>query len=295
LKATDNYFQYLTNEKRYSSLTIRSYNSDLFQFISFLQNTYQIDDVLIAKHTHIRSWLAALKEEDKMSSTSINRKISCLKSFYKYQLKTNTIAALPTDKITSPKKPKRLPSFANEAQMEQLLDEVNFGSTFKDFTDRLIIDLLYATGMRRAELLGLKQTDIDMHQGQIKVIGKGSKERYLPLIPEVLEGIQHYLKLRKEMEIIEEPSLLVKENGACLYEKYIYLTVKKYLSLVSSQEKKSPHTIRHSFATHLLNRGAELNAVKELLGHASLAATQIYTHNTIDKLKNVFQQAHPKA
>jgi integrase/recombinase XerC len=294
LNAVDLFIQYLQSEKRYSQLTIRSYSNDLFQFKSFLEAEFEINDMLLAKHTQIRSWLASLNENKANAARSINRKISCLKSFYKYHLKVGNINSLPTQKLVSPKNAKRLPAFANESQMAQLMDEVSFGVDFKDYTNRLIISLLYGTGMRRSELLNLKESDIDAFTQTIKVLGKGNKERILPLIPDLIQEIKHYKQLKQEQGFTNEV-LLVRDNGAMLYEKYIYLVVKKYLSLVSTQDKKSPHTLRHSFATHLLNRGAELNAVKELLGHASLAATQVYTHNTIDKLKNVFNKAHPKA
>jgi integrase/recombinase XerC len=241
---------------------------------------------------HIRSWIASLGEDH--SATSINRKISTLKSFYKYALKSGWIASLPTQKLVSPKKPKRLPSFANESQMNELLEETGFEEGLKGATNRLIIELLYATGMRRIELIQLQDHDVDLRLHQIKVLGKGNKERIVPLIQQVEDLIQDYRAVKQKIGLVG-PHLLVLENGEPLYEKYVYNTVKRYLSKVSTQTKKSPHTLRHSFATHLLNHGAELNAVKELLGHASLAATQIYTHNTIDKLKNVYKQAHPKS
>lgn len=292
LNSIHTFLTYLEIEKRYSKLTIGSYQSDLFQFYAFIESQFDIQDILICTHMHIRSWIASLGEDH--SATSINRKISTLKSFYKYALKSGWIASLPTQKLVSPKKPKRLPSFANESQMNELLEETGFEEGLKGATNRLIIELLYATGMRRIELIQLQDHDVDLRLHQIKVLGKGNKERIVPLIQQVEDLIQDYRAVKQKIGLVG-PHLLVLENGEPLYEKYVYNTVKRYLSKVSTQTKKSPHTLRHSFATHLLNHGAELNAVKELLGHASLAATQIYTHNTIDKLKNVYKQAHPKS
>jgi integrase/recombinase XerC len=288
------YTAYLQFEKRYSNHTVQAYQHDLEQFFLFVKS--QFGEMLIhqVSHIHIRSWLAQIKELE-ISSKSINRKISTLKSFYKFLLKNDLVKLSPMAKIISPKSAKRLPVFVNESNMEQLMEEPLFTDDFKGKTDKLILELLYQTGMRRAELLGLKINDFDQSNQQLKVLGKGNKERIIPIQRELSTLIKAYLVDRSLIESMQHDFLLSFANGKPLYEKYIYNTVRKYLSLITTLDKKSPHVLRHTFATQLLNQGADLNAVKELLGHANLAATQIYTHNTIDKLKEVYKKAHPKA
>ncbi|HOZ52284.1 MAG TPA: tyrosine-type recombinase/integrase [Chitinophagaceae bacterium] len=285
---------YIQHEKRYSLNTVQAYTRDLEQFFLYLQLNYEIQSSSNISHLQIRSWLASLKE-DEIQSKSINRKISTLKSFFKYLLKKKKIDSSPMTKIISPKNAKRLPVFVNETNMDTLLTEVEFPDDFNGFTERLIIELLYQTGMRRAELIGLQISSLQLSQKAIKVLGKGNKERILPLLPELIELIQNYLIARNQFTEIDHNHLLVLKNGRPIYPKFVYLVVKKYLSVATTLNKKSPHVLRHTFATHLLNKGADLNAVKELLGHANLTATQIYTHNTIDKLKEIHKKAHPKA
>jgi integrase/recombinase XerC len=294
LKDLQAFLQYLAFEKRYSTLTVQAYQRDLEQFFSFLDAEYMQIVLAEIKHIHIRSWLAELKRIDNSAKT-INRKISTLKSFFKYALRNQLITELPTTKLVSPKSEKRLPTFLQENQMNQLLDDTDFGSEFADKTNRLIIELLYNTGMRRAELCNLQTVQIEFGTQLIRIIGKGNKERLMPLVPALAALLQDYLIAKKNIENADVAHLFVLPNGKPIYPKYVYLVVKKYLATVSTQDKKSPHVLRHTFATHILNNGAQLNAVKELLGHASLAATQIYTHNSIEKLKETFKKAHPKA
>ncbi|MCX8471435.1 MAG: tyrosine-type recombinase/integrase [Chitinophagaceae bacterium] len=210
-------------------------------------------------------------------------------------MRQNIIKELPTTKIVSPKVAKRLPTFLQENQMSTLLDHVSFAQTFEGKTERIIIELLYSTGMRRIELCHLKESQIEFGTKLIRIIGKGNKERLMPMVPNLANLLQDYLIEKSKIENVNNEYLLVLKNGKPLYEKFIYNVAKKYLGMVSTQDKKSPHVLRHTFATHILNNGAQLNAVKELLGHANLAATQIYTHNSIEKLKKVFEKAHPKA
>jgi integrase/recombinase XerC len=245
----------------------------------------------------IRTWLASMKEKG-MESRSINRKISTLKSFFKFQLKEGTVMASPMTTIISPKNKKRLPQYVDEKGTEVLFKYVEFDNSWKGKTDQLIMQLLYNTGMRQAELVGLKESQIDKSNSQIKVLGKGNKERLIPVNRELVTQVVNYMQdKRKDFEVFDTEFVLVNEKGKKLYPKYVYLTVKKYLSEkdVTTIEKRSPHVLRHTFATHLMNNGADINAVKELLGHSSLAATQVYTHNTIDKLKGIYKKAHPKA
>ncbi len=292
---------YLQFEKRYSAHTVQAYQNDLEQFFLFIKSQFGEPGIAAISHIHIRSWLVQMSELD-ISSKSINRKISTLKSFYKFLQRKEIVKVSPMGKIISPKNPKRLPAFVNENDMESLMAEEpgkqekpTFADDFRGKTDRLIMELLYQTGMRRSELLGLKIPDFDRSNKTLKVLGKGNKERIIPLRAEMCSLINDYIAEREKLETVSHQFILTFENGGPLYEKYVYNTVKKYLRGVTTLNKKSPHVLRHTFATHILNNGADLNAVKELLGHANLAATQIYTHNTIDKLKEVYKKAHPKA
>lgn len=288
------FIAYLRYEKRYSTHTVQAYESDLEQFFLFLKDTYPDSDLLHLSHTPIRSWLALLRE-DGMQARSINRKISSLKSFFRFLQRKGLMDTTPMAKIISPKNAKRLPVFVNESNMETLLESVHFPEGFKGATDRLVMELLYQTGLRRAELIGLRCDQVDLSQRHIKVLGKGNKERIIPIGPELAELLSHYLDARRQIQDADATRLLLRENGKPLYPKYVHQTVQHYLALTTTLDKKSPHVLRHTFATHLLNQGADLNAVKELLGHANLTATQIYTHNTIEKLKEIHKKAHPKA
>ncbi|MBZ4192098.1 tyrosine-type recombinase/integrase [Niabella beijingensis] len=291
----DAFVNFLRFEKRYSQHTVIAYTTDLQEFTSFLSAIYGDIRLEEISYTFIRSWLAHLMEQE-ISPRSINRKISTLKSFFKYQIKTGAVAENPMFKIVAPKAGKRLPSFVNEEDMKTLTQALETATEdWKSLNAKMLIELFYGTGMRLSELLQLKETQVDLSRKQVKVLGKGNKERVLPLDTRLMASVREYLQLRRKhfTELPEE--LLVTEKGRKLYPKYAYLLVKKYLSAIATLDKKSPHVLRHTFATHLMNNGAEIKAVKELLGHASLAATQVYTHNSIEKLKEVYRNAHPKA
>ena len=289
------FLEYLQFEKRYSQHTLISYKTDLYQFVDYLQVEY--DGILLVNVTSsfVRSWLASMRN-DKLTAKTINRKISTLKSFYKFLMKSGELIQSPLATIVSPKIQKRLPSFVSEPDMETLQRHIEYSNDWKGLISKIIIELLYATGMRLSELITLKTSNVDFYNNQVKVLGKGNKERIIPVSKEVMGLLKTYIAEKEKLNFNKEQShLLVTENGKSLYAKYVYLVVKKNLSYVTTLKKKSPHILRHTFATHLTNNGADLNAVKELLGHASLAATQVYTHNTIDKLKDIHKQAHPKA
>ncbi|MBL7753284.1 MAG: tyrosine-type recombinase/integrase [Chitinophagaceae bacterium] len=287
------FLQYIESEKRYSIHTVQAYQRDLEQFFLFIDASFGGMLLNTISHIHVRSWLASLKENG-MESRSINRKISTLKSFFKYQMRLGVLAKNPMQKIISPKNPKRLPVFVNEQQMDHLLGEVEFPEDWKGKTDRLILELLYQTGMRRSELIQLQTHAVNFALGHLKVMGKGGKERLIPMALPLQQLLKDYLEERENCQP-QSKQLLIDENGKALNVKTVYLTVKNYLAVSTTLSKRSPHVLRHTFATHLLNNGADLNAVKELLGHANLSATQIYTHNTIDKLKEIHAKAHPRS
>jgi integrase/recombinase XerC len=290
-----NFLEYLQFEKRYSQHTLLSYKTDLYQFVDYLQVEYDGTELKKATGGLVRSWLASMRNDEKTAKT-INRKISSLKSFYKFLMKLGEIQQSPMATIVSPKVQKRLPSFVAETEMNTLKEYVEFPDTWKGHTDKLLIQLFYATGMRLSELITLKESNIDAYNSQVKVLGKGNKERIIPIPAELANALQSYLVQKQDKQLANtESRLFVNEKGKPLYPKYVYNVVKQNLALVTTLNKRSPHVLRHTFATHLMNNGADLNAVKELLGHASLAATQVYTHNTIEKLKNVHKLAHPKA
>ena len=292
---TRSFLDYLKFQKRYSQHTIISYQNDLAGFFDFLQVQFEESSLAGIKPTYVRTWLAQLKSQG-ISSKTINRKISSLKSFFKYQLRQGLITVSPMATIISPKSGKRLPQYVEKKDIDTLFDHVEFPDTWTGRTDRLLLQVLYNTGIRQAELIGLKESQVDGLNSAIKVLGKGSKERIIPVSNELMKELKSYAAEKKRRFTEGETVfLLVNEKGKKLYPKYVYNVAKKYLALITTIEKKSPHTLRHTFATHLTNNGADLNAVKELLGHSSLAATQIYTHNSIEKLKDVFKKAHPKA
>jgi integrase/recombinase XerC len=289
------FLNYLKFEKRFSQHTVLAYETDLISFFDYIAIQYGDTPLPQLSHTIIRSWLAQLKEE-KLTAKSINRKISTLRSFFKFCLKQGMIAQSPMGKVIAPKNEKRLPQFVSEAHMDTLFNHVEFGDDWQGKTDRLLLLLFYNTGMRLSELIGLRESSFNPANNTVKVLGKGNKERIIPVSSALIDAIKEYGVLKKLLPV-ESPAenLLVTENGKALQPRAVYAIVKKYLSLVTTIEKRSPHILRHTFATHLTNNGADINAVKELLGHSSLAATQVYTHNTIEKLKNVHQKAHPKA
>ncbi|MFM2048458.1 MAG: hypothetical protein RI955_1006 [Bacteroidota bacterium] len=292
---TERFLEYLQYEKRFSKHTITAYGNDLKQFFLFVETTFGELPLAQINHQHIRSWLVELMN-DKIIAKSINRKISTLKTFFKFLLKEEAIGKNPMQKVIPPKIGKRLPYVVEEKGMEDLLDKVNFTDDFSGLRDKLIFELLYNCGLRRSELINLTISNVNLAQHQIKVLGKGNKERIIPLNPALNPMIAAYMEQRNLIQYSATHNyLMVLNNGKQTYDGFIYTTVKKYLNLVTTIDKKSPHVLRHSFATHLSNEGANLNAIKELLGHSSLAATQIYTHNTIEKLKKAFKQAHPRA
>ena len=291
----DLFLKYLQNEKRYSVHTVISYKNDLTQFSDYLATTYQLSSPLQVDHTIIRSWILNLMEQE-MEPRSVNRKIACLKSYYKFFLKTGELTKDPTLKIKSLKVKKALPTFVEEQSLVQLLDHFQFTDDFPGWRDKLMMELLYGTGMRLSELINLKEESVNSYEKTVRVFGKGSKERIIPLNKSLMNLIITY-KNKKSGFMTDNLSnyLIVTDKGEQLYPMFVYRIVKKYLDVVTTVEKRSPHTLRHSFATHLLNKGADLNAIKDLLGHTSLAATQVYTHNSIEKLKAIFDQAHPKS
>lgn len=293
--AIKSYLDYLKFEKRYSPHTLLSYQNDIHSFFTYLEKHFGDMPLGEITHSFVRSWLADLKEK-KNTGKSINRKISSLRSFFKYHLKRGALEATPMAKVIAPKISKRLPVFVKEAEALQLIETLGQSTdNWKILNARMLITLFYSTGMRLSELIGLKERQIDASRMQIRVLGKGNKERLIPLNRELIDLIQAYQEQKKRELGNSEDFLLVTEKGKKMYPKYAWLLVNKYLGQASTLDKKSPHVLRHTFATHLMNNGADLNAVKELLGHASLAATQVYTHNTIEKLKDVYKKAHPKA
>lgn len=289
------FLDYLKYQKRYSQHTIISYQNDLEDFFDFIEASYGNLTLHEISTTFIRSWLAGLKL-NKIASKSINRKISTLKSFFKYQLRKETITVSPMTTVVSLKVNKRLPSFIEEADINTLFQHVQFPDTWEGKTNRLLLKIFYQTGMRLSELINLKESQIDRGNNNIKVLGKGNKERIIPLNKELLADISGYINEKEgKAENIDTTYLLISGKGKKLQPKYVYNTVKEYLGYVTTNNRKGPHILRHSFATHLTNNGADINAVKELLGHSSLAATQIYTHNSIEKLKDIHKKSHPKA
>lgn len=289
------FLDYLKFEKRYSAHTILSYTNDLTSFYGFISKQFgeiKMEDIT---HFFVRSWIASLNEEG-CNAKSINRKISTLRSYFKYHLRQENLKQSPMGNIISPRIPRRLPVFVKENEVKDLVEGLNASTeNWKSLNTQLLISLLYATGMRLSEMINLRDKQVDRSRNQIKVLGKGNKERIIPISKEMMELIGNYQDARRKEFGRGEDHLLVTEKGKKMYAKYVYLLVNKHLKEIKTLEKKSPHVLRHTFATHLTNNGADLNAVKELLGHSSLASTQVYTHNTIEKLKNVHKNAHPKA
>ena len=286
------YIDYLTYQKRYSAHTIRSYQTDLNQFIhfiKFLENSMKWTDV---EDSHIRSWIIYLMEQG-ISARTVNRKLSSVKSFFRY-LQREGVSTEVTRMIRGPKTGKPLPVFVREKEINRLLDDYDFGEDYTGIRNRMVIEILYETGIRRAELAGLKESDVRLEDRMMRVMGKRNKQRQIPVTRELEKDLRNYLVVKRKTFPASE-YLLLTQRGRPLYPKLIYRIVHKYLGMVTTLSKKSPHVLRHSFATHLLNRGADLNAIKEMLGHANLSATQIYTHSSFEKLKRIYKQAHPRA
>ena len=288
----NDYIDYLRFQKRYSEHTVNAYRNDILQFADFLEEEDHRPGWEKVTDRQVRAWMIALMDEG-ISPRSVNRKLSSLKSFYRY-LQRKGVKADPTAGISGPKTGKPLPAFVRENEINELLDTWEFGGDFEGQRNKMIIEMLYGTGMRRAELIGLREEDVRFGEKVIRVTGKRNKQRQIPLLPELTEKLESYLEVKREL-FPGVTWLFVTSKGKQLYPRLLYRVVHKYLGLVTSLTKKSPHVLRHTFATHLLNRGADLNAIKEILGHANLSATQIYTHSTFEKLKKVYKQAHPRA
>jgi len=288
------FISYLKNEKRLSPHTVLAYENDLSQFCAFILETFDTPLPEQATFKEIRSWIVSLSNQ-KLANTSINRKIASIKAFYAFLLRKKKIDKNPTLRIQSLKTPSRPPIFITESGMELLLDELEFKNDFSGKRDQMVLEMLYGTGIRLTELINIKLSDLDLFSSKITVLGKRNKTRIIPIPGKLGLKLTSFLG-RRATEFTEPANYLFLTNkGEKLYPIFVQRLVKRYLSLVSTQTKKSPHVLRHTFATHLLNKGADLNAIKELLGHSSLSATQIYTHNSIEQLKNIHKQAHPKA
>jgi len=288
------FISYLRLEKNYSDHTVRAYQKDIETFAQFCSENHGEEDIVKISYPLIRNWIVELSDHG-ISNRSINRKISSLQAYYKFLLKIGDITVSPLVKHRALKTSKKVEVPFSENEMETILSEIPFADDFEGVRDKLIIELLYTTGIRRAELVNLKINDVDFSSQVIKVLGKRNKERIIPMLPSTIERIKSYLIKRSELENVTDSSFLIlTKEGLKIYETLVYRTINKYFSLVSPKVKKSPHILRHTFATHLLNRGADLNSVKELLGHSSLASTQVYTHNSIAELKKVHQKAHPR-
>lgn len=289
------FLDYLLLEKKYSKLTIHAYQKDIVEFSGFIGLEYGNNSIDTVNYSQIRSWIVSLVEKG-ISNRSINRKVSALNSYYKFLLKTESIQINPLAKHKALKTSKKIQVPFSETEIATVLDDINYANDFEGVRNKLIIELFYSTGIRRMELIELKLKDIDFSNKTLKVLGKRNKERYVPLLNMVMESLNVYLGFRNQLEnITDKEVLFLTKNGVKIYETLVYRIINDYFSLASSKVKKSPHILRHSFATHLLNQGADLNAVKELLGHSSLAATQVYTHNSIAELKKVYLNTHPRS
>ncbi len=292
IKSFINYIKY---EKRYSENTVISYLNDISQFYKFLEDNYSLEDINLVTHFMLRSWVVSLMK-NKMSPKSVNRKISSIRMFFLFLKRENKIENNPTKKIIAPKIGKTLPKFIRKSEIDNLLDNVLKPVAYPEFRDKLIINLLYNTGMRKNEMINLHDKDIDFINKTILVTGKGNKQRIIPVTDSLLIEIEEFINKRN---IFFEGSikdfLFLTDKGNKLYPKFVYNVVFKNLSMVSSSDKRSPHVLRHSIATHLSDENVEINALKALLGHSSLSSTQIYTHNSIEKLKKAYVEAHPKA
>jgi integrase/recombinase XerC len=286
--------EYLQLEKNYSLHTVTAYGNDLIFFKEFLKSNFEMEQLEEVNYSMIRSWIVAMVD-DGVANSSVNRKIASLKSFYKFLLKIKVIKSSPLLKHKSLKTPKKLQIPFSENELDMVLNNLKFPDGFEGIRDKLIIDLFYTTGIRRIELISLKMQNIDLHNRTLKVLGKRNKERILPIVPVIASQIEKYLVERTQLEVIKDSEFFfLMLKGVKLNDSFVYRLINYYFSNVSEKVKKSPHILRHTFATHLLNNGADLNSVKELLGHASLASTQVYTHSSLSELKKVYGQAHPR-
>lgn len=293
----ESFLQYLRIIKRYSPNTVRSYQNDLDSFFCFLTSNNLPSEPISVTSAEIREWLRSMMTNPgAFSASTVHRKISCLRVFYKWLRKEGVMINNPLEKIVLPKKKKLLPVFAGETSMQDLFGKAVFPDGYPGARDRTIIEMLYITGMRRAELIGLKMADVDLVEKTVKVTGKRNKQRIIPLATSSIQTLKDYILLRNEYagSTANDSWFFITDRGTKLYDKFVYNLVNRYLALVTTIEKKSPHVLRHTFATHMLNRGADLNSIKEILGHANLSATQVYTHNTFDKLRKVYEKTHPR-
>jgi integrase/recombinase XerC len=287
---------FLKDEKRYSHHTVVSYKKDLEQFHHYCVKTSEAIDLTSADDKIVRSWIISLIQDERLSARTVNRKLSTLKSFYKYLLRNGTVRVNPLDKVLPPKSKKGLPVFVEKDKMDILFDEDIFMNDFEGVRDKLMLSIFYQTGIRLSELISLKLADVDFYSNTLKVTGKRKKQRVIPISRSLALSLKNYIDMREQ--VIDSRSvvfLFITKSANKMYEKLVYRIVNKYLNLVTTVKKKSPHVIRHTFATHMLNNGADLNSVKEILGHSNLSATQVYTHNTFEKLKSIYKQAHPRA
>lgn len=289
------FLQYLQYEKRFSPNTLTAYRKDLEQFLQFIREEMSLTSVEEVGHSHIRSWMVHLISQG-CSPRTANRKLSTLKAYFRFLIRRDHLSADPTAKVSAPKAGKRLPGSLKKSELDQLFQHVEFEEGYSGARDRMILELLYATGMRRSEAIALEINDIDFHSLQARITGKGNKERLTPISRAMADSLKAYLLCREQaFPQAGYSRLFLTDKGKPLYPKLIYNIVHKYLSVVTSNGRRGPHALRHSFATHLSENGAGLNAIKELLGHSSLASTQVYTHNSIERLKQVYNKAHPKA
>ena len=290
----ESFLDYLQYERNYSEKTVLAYGEDIKQLREFAQEEYGKFDPLEVEAELIREWIVSLMDKG-YTSTSVNRKLSSLRTFYKYLLKQGEVVVDPLCRIKGPKNKKTLPVFLKESEMNRLLDETDFGKGFKGCRDRLVIEMFYATGMRLSELIGLDDKDVDFSASLLKVTGKRNKQRLIPFGDELRDLMLGYIDIRNETIPVRSEAFFIKEDGRRLYKNLVYNLVKRNLSKVATLKKKSPHVLRHTFATTMLNNGAELGAVKEILGHESITTTEVYTHATFEELKKVYKQAHPRA
>ena len=292
----DEFLDFLRFEKRFSPHTVTAYQTDLAQFTAYLKQEYELTELAEATHPLIRGWVVSLMGQQ-LDPRTVNRKVACLRSYYKFLLRTHRIEANPMLRVKAPKMARKLPEFVPEEALNRMLNSFEFEEGFAGVRDQLVLETLYGTGVRLSELIGMTDDDLDVAARTVRVTGKGNKQRVVPLNPSLLLVLERYRTARAaEFGAGRGGPLLLTDQGKPVYEKLVYRTVKRYLSQVStSAAQQHPHALRHAFATHLLGKGADLNAIKELLGHASLAATQVYTHLSVDRLKSVFEQAHPRA
>jgi integrase/recombinase XerC len=289
----ESFLQYIGTEKRYSRHTVTSYKNDIDQFMGWLDEVSPGADLVSVTHSDVRGWMVSLLEGG-FSAGTVHRKMSALRTLFRYMRRHELITADPMAGLKLPKKPKQLPVFVAEDALMKLLDEFRFGDNFSGIRDRTVVEFLYLTGMRRSELTGLRDADVDLSAGQVRVTGKRNKQRVIPLAAGFVKSLRLYIEAR-DGQGFQGGWFFVTDRGNKMYDKAVYNIVTRYLAMVTTIEKKSPHVLRHTFATHLLNYGADLNSIKELLGHASLSATQVYTHNTFEQLKKIYNQAHPRA